>query len=128
MASGEADKLLIKTLAVKKLTLRNKLNNSSILFARVFKKAQVVFSAISLPEKNCEGRRRPIMRYVVWLLVPLQGQKEAVSERGLGFFNNQLAYNLETNIIYKRQNVDYNLTLCEMTMIYSPIFYVYLTP
>ena len=32
---------------VKILTLRNKLQNSSILFARVFKKAQVVFSAIS---------------------------------------------------------------------------------
>ena len=47
MASGEAEKLLIKTLAVKKLTLRNKLKNSLILFARVFKKAQVVFSAIS---------------------------------------------------------------------------------
>ena len=52
MASGEADKLLIKTSAVNKLTLRNKLNNSSILFARVFKKAQVAFSAISLSEKD----------------------------------------------------------------------------
>ena len=55
------------------------------------------------------------MRYIVWLLVPLQGQKEAVTERGLEFFNNSLTYNLETNIIYKRQNVDYNLTLCEIT-------------
>ena len=52
MASGEADKLLKKTLAVKKLTLRNKRNNSLILFARVFRKAQFVFSAISLPEKD----------------------------------------------------------------------------
>ena len=52
MVSGEADRLLIKTLAVKKLTLRNKLNNSSILFARVFRKAQFAFSAISLPEKD----------------------------------------------------------------------------
>ena len=43
---------LAKTLAVKKITLRNKPKNSSILFARVFKKAQVVFSAISLPEKD----------------------------------------------------------------------------
>ena len=43
---------IVKTLAVKKLTLRNKLKNSSILSARVFKKAQVVFSAISLPEKD----------------------------------------------------------------------------
>ena len=77
-----------ETLAVQKLTLRNKLRNSSILSARVFKKAQVVFSTISLPEKNSEGGRRPIMRYIVWLLVPLQGQKEAVTERGLEFFNN----------------------------------------
>ena len=43
---------VVKTLAVKKITLRNKLRNSSILSARVFKKAQVVFSAISLPEKD----------------------------------------------------------------------------
>ena len=78
----------MKTLAVQKLTLRNKLRNSSILSARVFKKAQVVFSTISLPEKNSEGGRRPIMRYIVWLLMPLQGQKEAVTERGLEFFNN----------------------------------------
>ena len=35
MESGEADKLLRKILAVKKLTLRNKLQNSSILFAIV---------------------------------------------------------------------------------------------
>ena len=48
MASGE-------TLAVKKLTIRNKLTNSSILSARVFKKAQVVFSAISLPGKDFLG-------------------------------------------------------------------------
>ena len=48
MASGE-------TLAVKKLTLRNKLRNSSIFSARVFKKAQVVFSAISLPRKDFLG-------------------------------------------------------------------------
>ena len=79
---------VVKTLTVKKLTLRNKLRNSSILSARVFKKAQVVFSAISLPEKISEGGHRAIMRYIVWLLVPLQGQKETVTERGLEFFNN----------------------------------------
>ena len=78
----------MKTLAVKKLTLRNKLRNSLILSARVFKKAQVVFSTISLPEKNSQGGHRPIMHYIVWLLVPLQGQKEAITERGLEFFNN----------------------------------------
>ena len=55
MASDEADKLLGKNLAVKKLTLINKLKNSSILFAKVFKKAWVVISAISLPEKNFRG-------------------------------------------------------------------------
>ena len=44
--------LLGKILAVKKLTFINKFKNSSILFAKVFKKAQVVFSAISLPEKD----------------------------------------------------------------------------
>ena len=83
MASGE-------NLGSEKLTLRNKLKNSSILFARVFKKAQAVFSpAQYLDQKRIsEGGRRPIMRYIVWLLVPLQGQKEAVTERGLEFFNN----------------------------------------
>ena len=45
MASGE-------NFGSEKITLRNKLRNSSILSARVFKKAQVVFSAISLPEKD----------------------------------------------------------------------------
>ena len=39
-------------------------------------------------KKISEGGRRPILRYIVWLLVPLQGQKEAVTERGLEFFNN----------------------------------------
>ena len=79
---------MVKTLAVKKITLRNKLRNSSILSARVFKKAQVVFSTISYQKKISKGGRWPIMRYIVWLLVPLQGQKEAVTERGLEFFNN----------------------------------------
>ena len=45
MASGE-------NFNSEKLTLRNKLRNTSTLSARVFKKAQVVFSAISLPEKD----------------------------------------------------------------------------
>ena len=45
MASGE-------NFGSEKLTLRNKLKNSSILSARDFKKAQVVFSVISLPEKD----------------------------------------------------------------------------
>ena len=76
---------VVKTLAVKKLTLRNKLKNSSILSTGVFKKAKVVLAQYLYQEKIFEGGRWPIIRYVVWLLVPLQGQKEAVTERGLDF-------------------------------------------
>ena len=39
-------------------------------------------------KKISEGGRRAIVRYIVWLLVRLQGQKETVTERGLEFFNN----------------------------------------
>ena len=39
-------------------------------------------------KKISEGGRRPIIRNIVWLLVPLQEQKEAVTERGLEFINN----------------------------------------
>ena len=91
---------------------------------------QVVFSpAQYLDQKRIsEGGRRPIMRYIVWLLVPLQGQKEAVTERGLEFLiiNSPTTWRriLSTS---RRQNVEYNLTLCEMTMISSPIFYVYIS-
>ena len=79
---------VVKTLAVKKINLRNKLRNSSILSARVFKKAQVVLVQYLYQKKLSEGGRRPIMCYIVWLLVPLQGQKEAATKRGLEFFNN----------------------------------------
>ena len=41
-----------KNFSSEKLTLRNKPKNSSILFGRVFKKAHVIFSAISLLEKD----------------------------------------------------------------------------
>ena len=45
MANGEADKFIIATLGSEKI-------NSSISFARVFKMAWVVFSIISLLEKD----------------------------------------------------------------------------
>ena len=88
MVSGEADKLLIKTLAVK-----NEPSEISLIIAQYysleFLRRRKLFLAQYLYQKKIsEGRRRPIMHYIVWLLVPLQGQKEAVTERGLGFVNN----------------------------------------
>ena len=44
-----------------KLTLRNNLRNSSILSARVFKKVQVVFSAISWIKWKERQERRLIL-------------------------------------------------------------------
>ena len=81
MASGE-------NFGSEKLTLRNKLKNSSLLFARVSRSHKLFLAQYLYQKKISKGGCRPIMHYIAWLLVLLQGQKEAVTERGLEFFNN----------------------------------------
>ena len=76
MASGEANKLLGKILAVKKITLINNLKHSSILFAKVLRRRRLFLAKYPYQKKISEGGRLPIMHYIVWFLEPLQGQKK----------------------------------------------------
>ena len=58
---------LRKFLAGKILTLRNKLQNSSILFTR---KMQVVLVHYLYQKRTSEGGHQPTMHDIVWLLMP----------------------------------------------------------
>ena len=79
---------LAKTLAVKKLTLRNKPKIARYYSLEFLRRRKLFLAQYLYQKKISEGGRRPITRYIVWLLVSLQGQKKAVTERGLQFFNN----------------------------------------